>query len=297
MKTTRFSQLALATFAALTLLATPIEAKRLGGGSGSKVGKPTNSAAMQKNPAPAAAPAAAATPAAAPAAAAKPANKWLGPLAGVAAGLGIAALMSSMGMGGALAGILSNLIMFGGLALLALFVYRKFFAKKQETPALQGANAYQAPQAEATPQASSFQAPTASSGSVDASQYANTQHPAITDATAFVANAKTQYTALQAAWDAGDIAKLRNMTTDTLFMELAQQIANRKGAPNHTEVMNLHCELLDVRDEGSDTVATLRFTGTAREDGAATAGFEDVWTLTKPTNTTSGWLLAGVESN
>ena len=199
-------------------------------------------------------------------------------------------------MGGALASILSNLIMFGGLALLALFVYRKFFAKKQAMPALQGANAYQAPQAEAAQQASAFQAPAAGSG-VDASQYANTQHAAITDTTAFVANAKSQYTALQAAWDAGDMGKLRNMTTDTLFMELAQQIANRKGAPNHTEVMNLHCELLDVRDENADTVATLRFTGTAREDGAATAGFEDVWTLTKPTNATSGWLLAGVESN
>jgi predicted lipid-binding transport protein (Tim44 family) len=132
---------------------------------------------------------------------------------------------------------------------------------------------------------------------VDTTQYASIQHPAITDTTAFTSNAKSQYIALQAAWDAGDIAKLRNMTTDTLFMELAQQIANRKGAPNHTEVMHLHCELLDVRDEASDTVATLRFTGTAREDGAATAGFEDVWTLTKPTSTNSGWLLAGVESN
>jgi predicted lipid-binding transport protein (Tim44 family) len=307
MKTTssthsRFGQLALATFAALTLLATPIEAKRLGGGSGSKVGKPTNSAAMQKNPAPAAAPAAAAVPAAAPAAAAKPANKWLGPLAGVAAGLGIAALMSSMGLGGAMAGMLSNLLLIGGLAFLAFFIYRKFIAKKEAAPALQGANAapyanaYQAPQAEAAQGASAFQAPAASNG-VDASQYASTQHPAITDTTGFVNNAKSQYLALQAAWDAGDMGKLRNMTTDTLFMELAQQVANRKGAPNHTEVMNLHCELLDVRDEASDTVATLRFTGTAREDGAATAGFEDVWTLTKPANAASGWLLAGVESN
>ncbi len=297
MKTSRFSQFAVATFAALTLLATPIEAKRLGGGSGSKVGKPTNNAAMQKPAAPAAAPAAPAAAAAAPAAAAKPANKWLGPLAGVAAGLGIAALMSSMGLGGAMAGMLSNLIMFGGLALLALFVYRKFFAPKQ--PALQGASAYQAPgqtpfQAPQQPEALSppaqFQAPAASAS-------ASVNHPAVADVTGFTNNAKTQYLALQAAWDAGDMGKIRNMTTDTLFMELAQQIANRKGAPNHTEVMNLHCELLDVRDEASETVATLRFTGTAREDGAATAGFEDIWTLTKASNAAGGWLLAGVESN
>lgn len=291
--TSRFTQLAIAGFAAFTLLAAaPVEAKRLGGGSGSKVGKPTNNAAMQK---PAAAPSAAPTAAAAPAAAAKPANKWLGPLAGVAAGLGIAALMSSMGLGGAMAGMLSNLLLIGGLVFVGLFLYRKFFAPKQ--PALQGANAYQAPyqapQAEQIAQPSQFQAPAAASSSAGAS----VNHTAVPDAASFTNNAKTQYMSLQAAWDAGDMGKIRNMTTDSLFMELAQQIANRKGAANHTEVMNLHCELLDVRDEASDTVATLRFTGTAREDGAATAGFEDIWTLTKPSTATSGWLLAGVESN
>jgi predicted lipid-binding transport protein (Tim44 family) len=315
MTTPRLIQLAVAAFAALTLIASPVEAKRLGGGSGSKVGKPTNNAAMQKPAAPAAAPAAAAPAAAAPAAAAaKPANKWLGPLAGVAAGLGIAALMSSMGMGGAMASMLSNVLLFGGLLFLGFFLYRKFFAAKQ--PALQGAGAlgaagasanpnltnnpyassFQAQQPAAqgqipAPQASAFQAPAAPVGG------ASVNHPSVTDVTGFTTNAKTQYLALQAAWDAGDLGKLRNMTTDTLFMELAQQVANRKGAPNHTEVMNLHCELLDVRDEASETVATLRFTGTAREDGAATAGFEDIWTLTKPSAAASGWLLAGVESN
>jgi predicted lipid-binding transport protein (Tim44 family) len=250
--TSRLSQLAIAAFAAFTLLAAmPVEAKRLGGGAGSKVGRPTNNAALQKPTTP--------------------------------------ALMSSMGLGGAMAGMLSNLIMFGGLALLALFVYRKFFAPKQVLP--QGASAYQAqPAAQIQPPAQ-FQAPAAASGG------ASVNHPAVSDVTGFTTNAKTQYLALQAAWDAGDIGKIRNMTTDTLFMELAQQIANRKGAPNHTEVMNLHCELLDVRDEASDTVATLRFTGTAREDGADTAGFEDIWSLTKPSNAAGGWLLAGVESN
>jgi predicted lipid-binding transport protein (Tim44 family) len=164
---------------------------------------------------------------------------------------------------------------------------------------LQTANAFQSPfqtpqtpQAEQLQQPSQFQAPAGAS-----SASASINHPAVTDVTGFTTNAKAQYLSLQAAWDAGDMGKIRNMTSDALFMELAQQIANRKGAVNHTEVMNLHCELLDVRDEASDTVATLRFTGTASEDGAPTIGFEDVWTLTKPSNATSGWLLAGVESN
>ncbi len=280
-QTHRFMKLAVTLFASLAFLASPVEAKRLGGGSGAKIGKPANTAAAPKQAAPAAA-----APAAA---AAKPANKWMGPLAGLAAGLGIAALMSHFGMGDALAGMMTNLLIFGGLAFLALFIYRRFFAKP--APQTAAASAYDArPQAnEQIPQnASAYQAPAALAASA--------AHPAIPDANAFATNAKQQYTTLQAAWDAGDMAKLRNMTNDALFMELAQQIANRKGAPNHTEILNLHCELLNVGDEGDDTVATLRFTGTAREDGAPTAGFEDVWTLVKPRTAAGGWLLAGVES-
>ena len=81
--------------------------KRLGGGK--SVGKQSNNVSKQAPPAqaaPAAAPTAAAAPGAAAGAAgaAAPArNKWLGPLAGIAAGLGIAALLSHMGLGGAMA--------------------------------------------------------------------------------------------------------------------------------------------------------------------------------------------------
>ena len=284
--TRRFMKLAITLFAALAFVASPVHAKRLGGGSGAKVGKPANTVAAPKQAAPAAAAPAAAAPAAA---AAKPANKWLGPLAGIAAGLGIAALMSHLGMGDALAGMMTNLLIFGGLALLALFIYRRFFAKSAPQAAM--ASSYDAqPQtpAELPQQASAYQAPAALASSA--------AHPAVPDTAAFTANAKLQYATLQAAWDAGDMAKLRNMTNDALFMELAQQIANRKGAENRTEILNLHCELLNVGDEGDDTVATLRFTGTAREDGAPTAGFEDVWTLVKPRTAAGGWLLAGVES-
>jgi predicted lipid-binding transport protein (Tim44 family) len=285
--TQRFMKTAVVLFASLAFLASPVEAKRLGGGAGAKIGKPANTTAAPKQAAPT--PAAAAPAAAAPAAAAaKPANKWMGPLAGLAAGLGIAALMSHFGMGDALAGMMTNLLIFGGLAFLALFIYRRFFAKP--APQMAAASNYDAqPQAQPLQNASAYQAPAALASGTAA-------HPAIPDAAAFTHNAKQQYASLQAAWDAGDMAKLRNMTNDALFMELAQQIANRKGAPNHTEILNLHCELLNVGDEGDDTVATLRFTGTAREDGAPTAGFEDVWTLVKPRTANSGWLLAGVES-
>jgi predicted lipid-binding transport protein (Tim44 family) len=295
--------------ATLSLIATPAQAKRLGGGSGSKIGRSVNNAAMQRPSAPMVAPRPTAPSYNTPApAAAKPANRWLGPLAGVAAGIGLASLMSHSGVGAGMADTLSSLLTYGALALLALFVYRRFFANKaaavlgnaagspntntpSNNPYSAPVNAYVAPEVTAPIHSSND-----SSATLAPAAYASNNHASVPDVNAFTHNAKNQYLALQAAWDAGDLSKLRTMATDTLFMDFAQEIANRKGAPNHTEIMNLHCELLDVRDEAHETVATLRFTGTAREDNNPTTSLEDIWMLTKPANAATGWLLAGVEN-
>jgi len=110
------------------------EAKRVGGGKsiGMQRSAPTQ-AAPQNTPAspanPSAAPGQAATPAsaAAPAmggaaaAAAAPAKRsWMGPIAGLAAGLGLAALMSHLGLGEAFA----NFLMMALLAVALFFVIR-----------------------------------------------------------------------------------------------------------------------------------------------------------------------------
>ena len=99
------------------------EAARLGGGK---------SAGMQRQsiaPKPAA-PAQQATPAApasgaAAAPAAAPKRNWMGPLAGLAAGLGIAALLSHFGMGEGMA----NILMIGLLVMAAVFVFKMLFRR------------------------------------------------------------------------------------------------------------------------------------------------------------------------
>lgn len=316
-KSKRLILLIAITCTAISIISPAVEAKRLGGGSGNKVGRPVNNSVFQGNyssnpynrPAPMNAPMNAPinSPMNAPMNA-KPANKWIGPLAGLAAGAGLMALMSNMGIGAGMGEFLSNIFTYGALILLGLFIYRRFIAKKN-TPAFNNQSTYSNSFSNNTPtnnplESSVFNKNTYNIPDSNASYppivHPNNQssnaHSSIPDNVAFVNNAKSQYLALQTAWDAGDLSKLRTMTTDHLFMELAQQIANRKGAPNHTEIMNLHCELLDVRDEHTDTVATLRFTGTAREDHQPTTGIEDIWILTKPAQSNQGWLLAGVEN-
>ncbi len=140
--------LSIAAFAGLTVVAHEAQAARMGGGK--SAGKQSSNVTQKQAPAaPAAAPAKAgtATPAA-PAAAPAPArNKWLGPLAGLAAGLGIAALLSHLGLGGAMAEMLGSFLMIAGLALAAFFVWRMWKnrnappADTAAQPALAGAGA------------------------------------------------------------------------------------------------------------------------------------------------------------
>src|SRR3989339_208543 len=101
-----------------SLFAATAEAKRFGGGG--SFGKQRTMAPQQAQKAPAATPAPAAPAPAAPAPAAAPAagNKWLGPLAGLAIGAGLFALLSSAGLDGALGGILLALLAAGAVMFL-----------------------------------------------------------------------------------------------------------------------------------------------------------------------------------
>ena len=108
---------------AVAVLPQDAQAKRLGGGksTGMQRDMPTRTAPD----APAGKPAAPAQAAAQPgspgaAAAAAPKRSWMGPLAGLAAGLGIAALMSHLGLGAGM----GNILMIALLAIAAFFVIR-----------------------------------------------------------------------------------------------------------------------------------------------------------------------------
>ncbi len=82
-----------------------------------------------------------AQPAPAPTPAAQPGrSRWLGPIAGLAAGLGIAALLSHFGLGEAFAGAMANFIIIALVAMVAIWLIRKFLGRKRDagTPAYAG---------------------------------------------------------------------------------------------------------------------------------------------------------------
>ena len=256
------------------------EARRMGG---------SKSFGMQRSaPAPAKQ---ATTPAATPQpAAAQPAaggSRWLGPVAGLAAGLGLAALFSHLGLGEELASFVLILL----LVAAAVFVFRLLTRKRApESQPLQYAGAGTG----AANAALRYEAPAAGGGAALPSVAGNI--PAGFDVDGFLRQAKLNFVRLQAAHDAGNVEDIRNFTTPEVFAEIRLQIDERGGAAQQTDVIALEAELLEVAEEFRQYIASVRFHGSIRESaGAAAEAFDEIWHLTKPVAGSGGWVIAGIQ--
>jgi predicted lipid-binding transport protein (Tim44 family) len=236
--------------------------------------------------------AATASPAPAAAAAAAPArgaSRWLGPLAGVAAGLGLAALFSHFGLSDGLGSVLLiGLLVFGAIVLLRAFAARRTPATY---PNARTGGVVSPPTTDTTRPSRIEPTWGATAGSaVSAPRY-----PPGFDPVPFIAQAKQQFHRLQAAYDRGDDVLLADVTTPAMQAEIARDLATR-GVHTPTEVVTLDADIVEVVREGDEYVASVRFQGALREDGAATPQpFEEVWNLVKPVDGSSGWLLAGIQ--
>jgi predicted lipid-binding transport protein (Tim44 family) len=277
-------------------------AKRLGSGK---------STGMQRQATPDKAPnQAAAAPAAAGAAgaaAAAPKRSWMGPLAGLAAGLGLAALASHLGFGDELA----SMLMFGLLAAaimvaVGFFMRKRAAARQQAMPA--GADGMQyAPiggAAPALPDVPAYKTsmPPAGGSMIGSGIGSNvapdtvSRIPADFDVASFSRNAKVNFIRLQASGDAGNLNDIREFTTPEMFAELKMELAERGGAVHHTDVVSIEAEVIDVEEGDERYVVSVRFIGEIREEaGASAEPFSEIWHLVKPRQGAGGWLLAGIQ--
>ncbi len=293
------------SIAAFGMLTAPMhaEAKRLGGGRPAGMqrqmpaNQPSNVPAKPAQPTNAAnpSPATPTTPAAAPAK-----RSWMGPLAGLAAGLGIAALMSHFGMGEAF----GNFMTMALVALVAVMVIgwlmRRFSGAQQaQGPQLAGAGAgapYNAPMQREAVQPSYNAAP-ASGGSSPAAGPATSLSnvPAGFDVEGFQRIAKMIFIRMQAANDAGNLDDLRKFTTPELFASIRLDLQERGQAANQTDVMQLDAELMDTAKEDGQWVASVRFHGLIREEiNAGAQPFNELWHLVKPLDDSRDWAIAGI---
>jgi len=274
------------------------EAKRMGGSK--SMGKQSQGVTQKQQAAPAqapaAAPATAAKPAAAPAAAQPKKGFGMGGiLGGLAAGLGLGWLLSHFGLGEAAASFLMGFLMIAAVAMIGLWLFRRFANNGQAT--------YKASPAGGAPwenqQRFDRQQPV-NVGSSSASTVVETAASEIAikdfDQESFLLNAKKHFVHLQEAWDRGDLEKLREFATPEMFAELNQDLQARATEQNRTEVLTIEADLLGVESLQDVYLASVRFSGMIREqaDGPAES-FVEVWNLTKPVNGQGGWVLAGIQ--
>lgn len=239
------------------------------------------------------APAAAGAAAAAPAAAG--ASRWLGPIAGLAAGLGLAALMSHLGLSEAFGSfLLIALLVVGGIFLVRMLMRRN---APTQSPLQYAGNAPGRVEP-VMPNGPSRNEPVmgAASGVSAAPAASSGRFPPGFNAVAFAEQAKVQFRNMQAAYDRADRTTLAEIMTPEMFAEVSRELAERGGSHAATEVLRLDAEVLEATTEGRQHWLSVRFTGELREDGSLLPkDFDEVWNLVKPTDDSTGWMLAGIQ--
>ncbi len=304
-----FFAAAIVVASALAVAPSVSDAKRFGGGSSSGMQRSMPNSTPAKPAAPQqAAPAAAPTGAAAPAAAKR---SWMGPIAGLAAGLGMAALMSHLGLGEAF----GNFLMLALLAVVAIvairFLMRRFGTQAPQREQLATAGAapvspsWNKPaEAPVMARSSAADAATVSAdgstrlapmpGSTVASVVPSTL-PSDFDAEGFSRLAKMIFIRMQAANDTGDLNDLRSFTTPEMFAVAKMELQDRGGKAQTTDVVHVDAEVLDLAKEGERQVVSVRFHGQIREDiGAPVADFDEIWHLTR-FGDNPAWSIAGIQ--
>ena len=212
------------------------------------------------------------------------ASKWLGPLAGLALGAGLAALFLNNGWAGLLAGLLLLGLIFGAVAFAARVLMRGRVA--------------QAPLQYAGAGAGTQPAPVAPSGGAGVHSVAATtsRWPAGFNASDFVRHARLNFVRLQEAYDRKDLSAMRDFLAPEVYREIEADIRAMGDTGERTEVLTLEADVLDVIQDARSYVVSVRFSGMIRESADRDAEpFSEVWHLEKPLDGSAGWVVAGIQ--
>ena len=260
-----------------SILADDVDAARLGGGRSIGAQRQVTATPKQATPPTQQQPATAPQPSGP--------GRWLAPLAGLAAGLGLGWLFAQGGFG-AVASTLLMALLAGAIVFALTRVLSKQRASRPQYAGF-GNETVAAPPPSQLPGDAGVQ-PNYRSQFVS-------NIPAGFDVDGFVKEARRNFLRLQEANDRGDLPRLRQITTEDMFNALKGDVAEHSGV-QQTDVVTLNAALLELVTEGELYWASVRFSGSIREEASAPAQpFEEIWHLRKPVNGSSGWLLAGIQ--
>ncbi|UXY52939.1 Tim44 domain-containing protein [Pseudomonas tohonis] len=278
----RFLSIALALCVGLTL-SLDANAKRMGGGKtfGSA---PTHQTRQAQPNTPAATPTA---PGRQPAAASG-ASRWLGPLAGLAAG----GLLASMFMGDGFQGM--QIFDFLIIALIAFVIFRFIAARKRQQqgqPAMAGAPFQREMPQQQAPIFGSTAAPApVAQRAFNAPSWFNEER--------FIEAGREHFMSLQQHWDAAEMDKIAEFVTPQMLSFLKEERASLGDGFQSTYIDNLQLQLDGIDELADKTVATLTFNGvskTSRFDQGEV--FSESWRMERANGDNQPWLVAGIRQN
>lgn len=270
--------LIVALLVSLSFVATDADAKRFGGGKSIGKQRSYNQQQQQATPKPAQAPGSAAAPARG--------SRWLGPLAGLAAG----GLLASLFLGDGFDGIKPmDILLFLAIAAAVFFIFRAMRRKQALTQPMRFASTNTGHQVALEPMA----------GFAGGSNqpYMAATRPAWFEDEPFIREAKVHFIRLQAAYDAADLSDIREYVTPEMFAEISLQIQERGGVAQKTEVMTVNADMLEVVTDDDKVVASVKFSGLIREEVNGPAQpFNEIWHIQKSLNGTDGkWYISGIQ--
>ena len=282
--------LALCLGLGLTTVSYDAEARRMGNNK-SFGAAPSHQARQTPAQTPAAAPNAAGAGAAAAAKPASGASKWLGPLAGLAAG----GLLASMFMGDGFEGFqMMDFLLIAALAFAAFKIFqimrRRNAPVQQPMPA--GGAPYQRQSAPVAPQAPIF----GGASAAPAAPVINA--PAWFNEASFIEAGRSHFLSLQQHWDANEMDKISEFVTPQMLEFLKRERADLGDGFQSTYIENLSVTLDGVDDNAEKTIATLTFAGVSKnsrfDQGEA---FNESWRLERAQGENQPWLVAGIRQN
>lgn len=220
-------------------------------------------------------------------AAASGASRWLGPLAGIAAG----GLLASMLFGDGFQGLqLFDILIFGLLA----FVLFKLFSRRN-APAMQ-----RQPHPAGGPVPAPQQQPVWPSQSASAQPAAapvTMEAPAWFDADSFLKGAEEHFYTLQRHWRDNDVAGMAEYLDPALLQQmLAERSANPPSSNGFVEQLEARLEGIEQRE--GRTIATVGFTGVDREFPTDEGEhFDESWRLERADGDNQPWIICGIRQN
>lgn len=209
-------------------------------------------------------------------------NKWGGFLGGLLIGGLLTSLFMGHGIG---TGILSWLIL-GTI----LFFIINFFRKRMQ-PGIQTGQQFSA-----FTQQNPFNNFTQAFNGASTSNNDATNYPPGFAEITFLREAKVTFNRLQVAYDAKNTQDLRDFTAPEVFAEIKMQLDERGHEPNKTEVITLNAELLDISRQTNSYIASVRFTGSIKENNDPAIQFDEIWHFRQFDNN-NAWVVGGIQQN